>query len=361
MLPNMKQAPGSEVEVKVDVIDLRSDTVTRPTPAMRAAIAQAAVGDDLLGEDPTVNELQARVAALLGKESALFVPSGSMANQIALRVHTRAGDDVLASEGAHIKWYEAGAAAGLSGLQVVTVPSGGPSGLFTAEDLCSAYLPRRSDHASPPMTLLCIENTHNRGGGRVWPSAQLQAVCAQARQLDLRLHLDGARLWNAAIASGQRMADLAAPFDTVSVCLSKGLGAPIGSLLCGARQDIDQARRYRKMFGGAMRQAGIVAAAGLYALDHHVQRLAQDHEHAQVIATRLSTLPSVRVVAPVETNIVLIDLVERQAAQVVAAVAKEGLLVAAFGPQRIRLVTHLDVSRGQCERAAEILWQTLRS
>lgn len=336
-------------------IDLRSDTVTKPTPGMRAAIAAAQVGDDLYGEDPTVQALQEQVAALLGKEAALFVPSGTMANQLALRLHTRPGDDVLASDGAHIKWYEAGAAAALAGLQLVTVGRPEGSGLFAASDLRAVYQPRRSDHASPPMTLLCLENTHNRGGGRVWPQAQLEAVCAEARALGLRLHLDGARLWNAAVFQGRPPRDLAAPFDTVSVCLSKGLGAPAGSLLCGGRAEIDLARRYRRMYGGSMRQAGILAAAGVYALTRHYERLHVDHDNALLIANHLRSLTAVRVVQPVETNIVLFDLLDGapDADAVVRALAQRGVLTSAFGPRRVRLVTHLDVDREACVTAAQ--------
>lgn len=322
---------------------------------MRAAIAGAVVGDDLYGEDPTVQALQEQVAGLLGKEAALFVPSGTMANQLGLRLHTEPGDDVLVSEGAHIKWYEAGAAAALAGLQLVTVGNPDGAGLFTPADLHAVYQPRRSDHASPPMTLLCLENTHNRGGGRVWPRPLLQEVCAAARALGMRLHLDGARLWNAAVALGCAPADLAAPFDTVSVCLSKGLGAPAGSLICGRRGDIDRARRFRRMYGGSMRQAGILAAAGCYALSHHLGRLHVDHENAQLIEKTLDGVPGVKVVQPVETNIVLFDLAPTlpDAAAVVAALAGRGVLASAFGPRRIRLVTHLDVDRAACLAAAE--------
>lgn len=342
------QAPGG-------VIDLRSDTITRPTAAMRTAIAQAVVGDDLYGEDPTVNALQDQVAALLGKEAALFVPSGTMANQLALRVHTRPGDDVLVSEGAHIKWYEAGAAAALAGLQLVTVGRAEACGLFDPGEIEAVYQPRRSDHASPPMTLLCVENTHNRGGGRVWPQAQLHAVCAMGRKLGMRVHLDGARLWNAAIHLGLPPAQIAAPFDTVSVCMSKGLGAPAGSLLVGGRADIDLARRFRRMYGGSMRQAGILAAAGLYALTRHYERLRDDHDHALLIAQSLRSLRTVQVVTPVETNIVLFDLLEGapDAAAVVSALAARGVLASAFGPRRVRLVTHLDVGRDCCVTAAD--------
>ena len=339
------------------VIDLRSDTVTRPTAGMRAAIASAEVGDDMFGEDPTVRRLQDVVATRLGKPAALFVPSGTMANQLALRCHTQPGDDVLCSDGAHIKWYEAGAAAALAGLQLVTV---GQGGFFTASELYETYQPERTDQASPPNRLLCFENTHNRGGGSIWPMQQLQEVAAAGRLLGMKLHLDGARLWNAAVALGLPDAELAAPFDTVSVCLSKGLGAPVGSLLCGPVDVIHRARRYRRMYGGAMRQAGILAAAGLYALSHHYLRLAEDHHHARRIAEVLSDLRHVAVIQP-QSNILLFDLSPPlpDAAEVTARLKALDVLVAPFGPRRVRLVTHLDVDRAACEEAAQRIRQVL--
>ena len=328
---------------------------------MRAAIAAAPVGDDLYREDPTVNRLQEQVADLLGKPAALFVPSGTMANQLALRVNTRPGDDALVSEGAHIKWYESGAAAALAGVQLVTVGQVEKCGLFTASEVEELYQPQRSDHASSPMSVLCLENTHNRGGGRIWPQGQLDEVCRTARRLGMRLHLDGARLWNAAVARGQSPRELAAPFDTVSVCLSKGLGAPVGSLLCGSREDIESARRFRRMYGGSMRQAGVLAAAGLYALEHHYTRLSEDHQNAALIAQVLATVPRVRVVEPVETNIVLFDLLvgAPDAAAVVASLRERGVLCAPFAPRRVRLVTHLDVDQASCRYAAEQIQQVL--
>ena len=350
-------SPVAPPAVPGGVIDLRSDTVTRPTPGMRAAIAAAVVGDDLYREDPTVQALEQRVAALVGKEAALFVPSGTMANQLGLRLHVQPGDDVLVSDGAHIKWYESGAAAALSGVQLVTV---GQGGFLSVAELREAHHAERSDHAYAPMRLLCLENIHNRGGGKVWPAGQLQAVCAAAVDLGLRLHLDGARLWNAAVALGTSPSAVAAPFDTVAVCLSKGLGAPAGSLLCGRGPDIERARRFRRMYGGSMRQAGILAAAGLYALEHHYELLAKDHEHARLIAQGLGGLAHVAVTAP-ETNIVLFDLEPPlpEAEVVVAALQAQGVLCGAFGPRRIRLVTHLDVDRAACSQAVARLRQVL--
>ncbi len=339
------------------VIDLRSDTVTRPTAAMRAAIASADVGDDMFGEDPTVRRLEEVVATRLGKPAALFVPSGTMANQIAIRCHVQPGDDVLCSDGAHIKWYEAGASAALSAVQLVTI---GHGGLFTADELTATFQPERTDHASPPSRLLCLENTHNRGGGSIWPMHQLYEVARVGRQLGLRLHLDGARLWNAAVALAVPDAEIAAPFDTVAVCLSKGLGAPVGSLVCGPQDIIHRARRFRKMYGGAMRQVGVLAAAGLHALSHHYGRLAEDHHNARRIAEVLSDVPHVHVIAP-QTNILLFDLLPPlpDAAEVTARLKAQGVLCAPFGPRRVRLVTHLDVSHAACEEAAQRIRQVL--
>src|SRR5438552_7216708 len=254
-------------------IDLRSDTVTRPSPGMRRAMAEAPVGDDQYGEDPSVNRLQERVAELLGKEAALFVPSGTMANQIGLKLLTSPGDDVVVGDEPHIVWHEAGAAAANSGIQFTTV---GKGGLFTAADFRAAYKPP-GHIVYPPTTVVAIENTHNRGGGVVFPQADAAAIAAAARELGVGSYLDGARLFNAAAASGHSLAELAAPFDVVSVALSKGLGCPVGSLVAGRRADILRAVRARRMFGGAMRQSGILAAAGLWALDHNLARLAEDH------------------------------------------------------------------------------------
>jgi threonine aldolase len=335
------------------MIDLRSDTVTRPTPAMRQAMARAEVGDDVYGEDPTVNRLQERVAELLGVEAALYVPSGSMANQIAIKVNTEPGDDVLIGDGSHNWLYESGAGAVISGVQFTFV---GQGGLFDGDDVRLGFKPDNHHHA--PSRLVCIENTHNRAGGRVWSQAQLASVRAAAQALGLRTHLDGARLWNAAVATGRPERDLAAGFDTVSVCLSKGLGAPVGSLICGRKDDMWRAHRVRKMLGGGMRQAGILAAAGLHALEHHRERLAEDHANARRLAERLATASRAVVdVAAIETNIVMLDLPGNapDAATVVARARDEGVLVNAVGPRRLRLVTHLDVDAPACDRAAEIL------
>lgn len=335
------------------VIDLRSDTVTRPSQAMRQAMAQAEVGDDVYGEDPTVNRLQERVASLLGKEAALFVPSGTMANQIALRIHTQPGDDVIVGEGSHNWLYESGAAGAISGVQVTQV---GKGGLFTAADVQLACKP--DNHHYAPTQLVCVENTHNRGGGRIWPEQDIEDILSFCRSAALSTHLDGARLWNVAVATGRSEKTLAAGFDTVAVCLSKGLGAPVGSLLCGTETLIYRAHRIRKMLGGGMRQAGILAAGGLYALDRNRERLGEDHANARHLADRL--LASNRFVidlSTVQTNIVLADVPPKgPAADVVVEKARtKGVLVNAIGPRRVRLVTHLDVNRHACEKAAEVL------
>ena len=335
-------------------IDLRSDTVTRPSEGMRRAMAAAPVGDDQYGEDPSVNRLQEQIADLLGKEAALFVPSGTMANQIGLKVLTRPGDEVVLGHEAHMVWHESGAGAANSGVQFAPV---GRGGLFTAADLTAAYKP--AGHiVFPPTTLVAVENTHNRGGGVVFPQGDAAAVCQAARALGMARYLDGARLFNAAAASGTSLADLAAPFDLVSVALSKGLGCPVGSVLAGRRDDIARAHRARRMFGGAMRQAGILAAAGLWALDHNLERLAEDHVNARLIAERLAELPGVELdLATVQSNIVIFHMRPgaADAATIVARAAEAGVLVSAFAARTVRAVTHLDVSREDCRRAADLL------
>jgi threonine aldolase len=320
---------------------------------MREAMASAAVGDDVYGEDPTVLELERRVAQLLGKESALFVPSGTMGNQIALLVHTRPGDEVVIGEGAHIAFYESGAGAALAGVQFAQAGAGG---LFDADELSCVVKPRADYH--PRTSLVCLENTHNRAGGRVFPQATLEAVVERAREHGLLAHLDGARLWHAALATGISEAELARPFDTVSVCFSKGLGAPVGSALVGAQAAIDRARRYRKMLGGGMRQAGILAAGALFALEHQRQRLSLDHDAARLLARALEQLPGVRVVPP-ETNIVSIALDGLSAERAVAEARARGVLLNNTGPRSLRAVTHLDLSTADVQRAAERLCDAL--
>ena len=327
----------------MNTIDLRSDTVTRPTPAMREAIARAEVGDDVYGEDPTVNELQRRAAALLGKEAAIFLPSGTMANQVSIRALTHHGDVVLAGEGAHILRYESGAPAAISGVQVKTI---GRGGLFDADDVVAAIHPPEHHHA--PTTLVAAENTHNAAGGRVFSYAQLGRVAGAARDRGLRLHLDGARLFNAVIATGIPAATWAEPFDTVSFCLSKGLGAPAGSLVCASAAIIDRVHRFRKMLGGGMRQVGILAAAGLYALTQHIERLAEDHANAQRLADGLQQL-GIMVDPPPETNMVFFRA--ERAARLAPALRSRRLLINAVSATHLRAVTHLDVSAADIDDA----------
>ena len=336
-------------------IDLRSDTVTRPTPAMRAAMAAAEVGDDQYGEDPSTNRLQARVAALLGKEAALWLPTGTMANQVALRTLTRPGDEVVASRESHAAWHEAGGAAANAGVQIHEI---GQGGLFTAEDLRAATKP--SNFAIfPTTTLVEIENTHNRAGGVVVPQAEVLRICATAQELKLATFLDGARLWNASAASGLPLHELAAPFDLVAVAFSKGLGAPGGSMLAGNKTVIAAADRHRRRMGGAMRQNGIFSAAALHALDHHLARLPEDHANARVFAEKLAAGAPVRLdLATVQTNIVVFHLPSEMPvdAPTLSARARErGVLVNAFGARTVRAVTHLDVTRAQCVAAADVL------
>jgi threonine aldolase len=334
-------------------IDLRSDTVTRPTAAMRAAMAAAEVGDDVYGEDPTVNRLQERAARLLGKQSALFVASGTMGNQLALAALTRPGDVVVTGGGSHVFLWEAGAPSALWGVQVSPLAG---DGLFDGAMLRRALPP--DDVHCAPVRLVCVENTHNRSGGRVFPLTQVKDVAAAARDAGLALHLDGARIFNASVATGTPVADLAAPFDTVTFCLSKGLGAPVGSLVCGEARHVKRMHRARKMLGGGMRQAGILAAAGLHALEHHVERLADDHENARRLASGLEAR-GIRVDPPPETNIVMFDVSDTAAFE--RAALECGLLVSSVEEGRIRAVTHLDVSRDDIDDALARIGEVVRS
>jgi len=325
---------------------------------MRAAMAAAPVGDDQFGEDPTVNLLQERVASLLGKESALWVPSGTMANQVALRVLTRPGDTVIVSRESHAVWSETGGAAANAGVQFTEI---GVQGIFTADEVMAAHV-RRGHIIMPPTTLVEIENTHNRAGGVVFPQGEAVRVCAAAREHGMASYLDGARLWNAYVATGHAPGVVAAPFDLVSVAFSKGLGAPGGSVLAGSRELIEQATRHRRMLGGAMRQVGIFAAAALHALDHHLEPLAADHLNAGILARRLAR--SARVVldlATVQTNIVVFRLADGapDAATIVNRAREQGVLLFAFGLRILRAVTHLDVTRTQCEQAGDVLLKAI--
>jgi threonine aldolase len=336
------------------LIDLRSDTVTRPTAAMRAAMHAAEVGDDVFHEDPTVNRLEEHVAELLGKEAAVFVPSGTMSNQIAVRVHTRPGDELICDVNCHIFNYEAGGPAVHSGITCRTLD--GDCGILDVTQLEDKVRP--DDDHQVRTRLVCLENTHNRGGGRVYPFEKIQAIRDWTHKQGLMLHLDGARLWNAVVATGVPAERWGALFDTVSVCFSKGLGAPVGSALAGPRELMTQARRIRKLFGGGMRQAGVVAAAALYALDHHVERLAEDHRNAQVIAQAIAETPGLELVPPeVETNLIwfCVEPEVGTAKGVAAALKEQGVLVHPAGPQTLRACTHLDVSAAQAKCAGEAI------
>ena len=330
------------------VVDLRSDTLTLPTAAMRRAMAKAPVGDDVWGEDPTIKQLEARTAELLGKPAALYVPSGTMANQIAIRTHTQPGDEIVVESNAHIYYYEAGGPAVLSGVQCRCI--NGRRGIFEPDDLLEALRPANIHF--PTTRLVCLEHTHNRGGGSIWPMQTLTAVARTARQHKLKLHLDGARLWNASVATGISEKEYARHMDSLSVCFSKGLGAPVGSALVGSVEFIEQARRWLKVFGGGMRQAGIIAAGALYAMEHHRERLARDHEHAQVLAAALAELPGVELdVKSVETNMVVFQTVNQPAGELVQKMEAMGIRMLAVGPKSIRLVTHLMISRADIHRA----------
>ena len=335
-------------------IDLRSDTVTRPSDQMRRVIADADVGDDQYGEDGSTNRLQETVADLLGKEAALWMPSGTMANQVALKVLTRPGDEVVVGQETHAVWHETGASAANAGVQFREV---GQGGTFTAQDFLDARKPR-GHVIYPPTTLVEVENTQNRGGGVVFPQEDAEAICAAAREHAVATYLDGARLWNAAVASGRTPRDLAGPFDMAMVALSKGLGAPGGSVLVGTREHIQMARRYRRMLGGAMRQTGHYAAAGLWALQNNYDRLAEDHDNARAISERLARSERVRLdPQSVQTNIVVFGLGDGapDAATVVAHARERGVLLFAFGERKVRATTHLQVTRDQCVRAGDIL------
>lgn len=337
-------------------IDLRSDTVTRPTAEMRAAMARAEVGDDQYGEDPTVNRLQQEVALLLGKEAAIWLPSGTMANQVALRTLTHPGDDVIVSRESHAVWHEMGGSAANAGVQFTEIGAGG---VFTAAEFEAAVKPR-GHVIYPPTALVEIENTHNRAGGVIFPQGEAEAICRIARERSIATYCDGARLWNAAVAKGVPLASLAAPFDLVGVSLSKGLGAPGGSLLAGSRALLERAVRYRRMLGGAMRQTGIYAACGLHAIERHYERLAEDHANARRFAERLAQSRRIELdLATVQTNIIVFRLNDGapDANTVVAQARERGVLVFAFGPRTIRAVTHLDVTRAQCEQAGAVLAQ----
>jgi len=340
------------------LVDLRSDTVTKPSPQMRKAMAEAAVGDDVFGDDPTVNRLQEKIASLLGKEAAMYVASGTMANETAIRAQTQPGDEIIAHADSHIYHYESGAPAALSGCSMCLV--GGERGLFHADDVRAALRP--ADSHFPQSALIVVENTHNRGGGSVWPIDRITAIRDVADEFRLKMHLDGARLMNACVATGRSPTEYTQYFDTVSICFSKGLGAPVGSAVAGSAETIHRAHRFRKMFGGGMRQAGIIAAGALYALEHNIDRLAEDHANAKRLAEALAEMPGV-LIDPntVETNIVYFDVEQAAgtAKEVCDALREKGVWILPLAPQRLRAVTHLDVSREDIEHAITILRDVL--
>jgi threonine aldolase len=345
--PRAASQEGTTVPIEVD---LYSDTLTKPTLAMRRFMCDAEVGDEQKGEDPTVNLLTEMVAELLGKEAAVFLPSGTMCNEISMRVHCRPGDEMLAHRTAHPIHFETGGPAALAGVNVR--PLDGPRGIYDA-DAAEAGVRPMNRHA-PRSRLLWVEQTSNLGGGSIWPLTTIQAVTDVARRHSLVTHLDGARLMNAVVVSGVTARAFAAPFDSAWIDFTKGLGAPVGAALAGSREFIDEAWRLKQQMGGAMRQAGIIAAAGVYALRHNVERLAEDHANARLLADRLADLPGVALdPATVETNIVLFEVTgELDAPTVVERLLAHGIRMGAMGPRTVRAVTHLDVSRAQVERAA---------
>jgi threonine aldolase len=339
------------------IIDLRSDTVTKPSREMREFMMIAEVGDDVFGEDPTVNKLQEKVAELLGKEAALFVPSGTMGNQLCIKAHTQPWDEIICDKDAHIYNYESGSIAGLSHVQVI--PLNGKNGIFTAEQVEEAIRPEA--YYLPKTKLVCIENTHNRGGGTIFPIDEIQRIKQVVDKYNLKFHLDGARLWNASIATGISLKEYAQYFDSVSVCLSKGLGAPVGSVIAGSKEFIKIAHRYRKAWGGGMRQAGILAAAGLFAIEHNFQRLAEDHRRAKYFAEEISKISRVKIdLETVQTNIVLFEvegLTAAEVCQIVKNNSKTGssLLLSIGKKYLVRALTHLDVNDDDIEEAIKIL------
>jgi len=330
-------------------IDFRSDTVTKPTPEMRQVMADAPVGDDVFGEDPSINQLQQKIAGLCGKEAALFVASGTMANQVAINSHTQPGDEVICEYGCHIFNYEGGGPALLSGVQVH--PLQGERGVITAEHIAAAIRP--ADHHFANTRLIEIENTHNRSGGAIFPLDEIKRIRSLADEHSLSVHLDGARLWNAHVATDISIAEWCAPVDSVSLCFSKGLGAPVGSILVGSYDFIDRAHRYRKMYGGGMRQGGILAAAALFAVEHHVERLADDHKHAKMLAHKFIQHGALVDLDATQTNIVVVDFAPlgESADALIRRFGDAGLLALPVSPTRIRFVTHIDVRDVDLERA----------
>ncbi len=353
----VEAAHEEAVQRPTGLIDLRSDTVTKPTPAMRAAMAAAEVGDDVYGEDPTINQLEARAAEVFGRAAAIFVPTGTMGNQIAIRLHTQHGQEVVCESRAHIVDWELAMVAAFSGCQLRTLPA--ERGILTWAQIKTALLPKI--YYRTQVGLISLENTHNRGGGTVTPLDVLEEIWAGAKNAKLPIHLDGARVFHAATYLGISVAELTRGFDTVMFCLSKGLCAPVGSMLVGSRELIERARIYRKALGGGMRQAGVLAAAGLIALNEMPKRLGEDHANARFLAERLAELPQVEIdLGAVQTNIVIFSLRNGDDAELVARLKARGVIASTVAPKGIRLVTHHDVGREACERAAAIMFDEIR-
>lgn len=337
----------------MNYIDLRSDTVTRPSKGMLEAMVSADVGDDVFDEDPTVHRLQERVAKLFGKEAALFVPSGTMGNEVCIKAHTQPGDEIIVDEDSHVFVYETAGPSLLSGVQMKTIP--GRRGIFSVEQLAAAIRPRA--YYMPPTRLICLENTHGRSGGSVLPLEEIKRMREFAQASKIRMHLDGARIWNASVASGIPVSDYARHFDSVSACFSKGLGAPIGSIIVGDRAFIETARKYRKVFGGGMRQVGILAAAALYALDHNVERLKEDHEKAAFFGRELKELKGIALeMDEVQTNMVIPDIsgTGKTQDEILNALKSQGILLTPERQSSIRAVMHLDVSMEEVKKAVAV-------
>jgi threonine aldolase len=344
-------ANKTEEQRRLVIVDLRSDTVTRPTPEMRRAMAEAEVGDDVYGEDPTLNRLEQRAAEIFGREAAIFVPSGTMGNQVAIKTHTRPGQEVICEERSHIFNYEMAMMAHFSGC--LARPIYGEHGVLRWEEVKKRIAPKIYYRA--PTGLISLENTHNMAGGTIYPQDAADEICDRAHEAGLPVHLDGARIFNAAAVLGRTVAELTAKFDSVMFCLSKGLGAPVGSLLVGSRAFIDQARAYRKALGGGMRQAGVLAAAGLIALEDGPRHLRADHENARFLAEGLAQAPGIKVISPVVTNIVIVDIsgAGMTSAELSRRLAEQHVLASGISPEAVRFVTHRDVDRAGCERALE--------
>lgn len=338
----------------MNIIDLRSDTFTLPSPEMREAMAKSEVGDDVFGEDPTINRLQDKICELTGKEAALFMSSGTQANQVSINAHTQPGDEVICDSRSHIFNYESGSPGMLSGVQLH--PIMGEYGILDPEQVQRAIRP--GDDHFPQTRLITLENTHNRWGGAIYPVEDIKEIRDIAREHNLKMHLDGARLWNASVATGTSIKEYSSFFDSVSLCFSKGLGAPIGSVIAGTKDFIKRAHYYRKAYGGGMRQAGILAAAALYAMEHNIERLAEDHSRARILAEAINAMPGFVVnLRTVQSNIVIIDtsLAERPAPELIEALNDQGLKMIAFSPTRIRAVTHMHITDNDIERAIYII------